>query len=95
MMDMAYTLFRLLIFAAVVCSLFRLWKGPTVADRLNAADVLALCCIGLVLGHGWARRDPIWLDVGLVAGLVLFVGTLATALFLSPGHLTGKGSEDE
>ena len=93
MIDVAYTLYLLLVTASIVCALVRVLKGPSVADRLNATDVIALCFIGLAIGHGWYRRDPVWLDVAMVAGLVLFVGTCAVSIFLDPKHLAG--SEDE
>lgn len=84
----AFHLFVLLVAGAIGCSLWRLWKGPTIADRINAADVVALCVVGLAMGHGWWRGDALWLDVAMVAGLVLFVGTTAVSLFIAPEHLS-------
>lgn len=86
----AYNLFLLLVGAAIACSLYRLWLGPTVADRINAADVVALCCIGIALGHGWKNGEPLWLDVAMVAALVLFVGTTALSIFLSSESLSDR-----
>jgi multisubunit Na+/H+ antiporter MnhF subunit len=86
----AHALFTVLVGAALACALWRVWRGPTVADRINAADVVALCCVGLAVGHGWRRGDGVWLDVAMVAGLVLFVGTVAVALRLDPRHLAGE-----
>jgi multisubunit Na+/H+ antiporter MnhF subunit len=91
MIAFAYTTFCVLAGAGMLCSLWRLWRGPTVGDRINAADVTALCAVGLALGHGWWREDPLWLDVALVAGLVLFVGTTAVALLLNSEELSGSG----
>jgi multicomponent Na+:H+ antiporter subunit F len=88
MSEVAFTIFTLLIATSIGCAIARIWSGPTVADRLNAADVIALCCIGLAVAHGWHRHDAIWLDVAMVAGLVLFVGTSAVSLFLDPEHLS-------
>lgn len=86
----AYHVFLVFVGAAIACSLYRLWRGPTVADRINAADVIALCCIGLALGHGWKNREELWLDVAMVAALVLFVGTTALSIFLSSESLTDQ-----
>lgn len=93
MIDTAYTLFLLLVGAAMACALWRVWLGPTVGDRVNAADVVAICAVGLILGHGWKTDNALWLDVAMVAGLVLFVGTTAVALFLSSEHLTDDDSD--
>lgn len=91
MIDFAYVTFTILLTAGMACALVRIWKGPTVADQLNAADVLGICLVALAVGHGWKRGDAIWLDVAMVAGLVLFVGTTAVSLFLDRDELTGKG----
>jgi multisubunit Na+/H+ antiporter MnhF subunit len=88
MIEIAHLLFTICLFIAIACAGLRLWRGPTLADRLNAADVIALCAIGLALGHGWLSRDTLWLDVAMVAGLVLYVGTTGVSLFLSPAHLS-------
>ncbi len=90
MIDIAFYLFSTCLFAAIGCALVRLWRGPTVADRLNAADVIALCSVGLAVGHGWYRQEALWLDVAMTAGLVLFVGTTAVSVFLDPEHLTSR-----
>lgn len=83
MTEIAYYLFITLVGAAIACSLWRLWHGPTIADRINSADVIALCCVGLAIGHGWKNGEALWLDVALVAALVLFVGTTALSVFIS------------
>ncbi|MEM9478686.1 MAG: monovalent cation/H+ antiporter complex subunit F [Verrucomicrobiota bacterium] len=87
MIEIAYHIFTALIAASVLCCLWRLWKGPSLADRINAADVIALACIGLAVGYGWKNGDALWLDFAMVAGLVLFVGTTALSLYLDPNDL--------
>ena len=88
--DLAYYIFLTLVGAAIFCSLYRLWHGPTVADRINAADVIALCCLGIALGHGWKNGEDLWLDVAMVAALVLFVGTSALSVFISSESLSDR-----
>jgi multisubunit Na+/H+ antiporter MnhF subunit len=90
MIEIAHLVFTLCLFVAIGCAGARLWHGPTLADRINAADVVALCAIGLALGHGWLIREILWLDVAMVAGLVLYVGTTGVSLFLSNAHLSRK-----
>jgi multicomponent K+:H+ antiporter subunit F len=87
-LETAYIIYVILVGAAILCSLWRLWQGPSIADRINAADVIALCFVGLAIGHGWKRGDSLWLDVAMVGGLVLFVGTTAVALFITPADLS-------
>lgn len=92
MIATAYFIFIVLVGAAVFCSLVRLWRGPTIADRINAADVIALSFVAMAIGHGWLRGDHLWLDVAMVAGMVLFVGTTAVSLFICPEHLSDEES---
>lgn len=88
MIEIAYTIYVILLTASLACCFWRLWRGPTLADRINAADVMALGCVGLAVGHGWKNGDTIWLDIAMVAGLVLFVGTTALSLYIDPEDLT-------
>ena len=92
MIEIAYFIFTVCLYTSIVCSLVRIWKGPTVADRINAADVVALCGIGLALGHGWMRGDALWLDVAMVAGLVLLFPNQAQDKFQPPTR-TAFGSD--
>ncbi len=89
--EIAYTVFVTLLGAALSGAMWRLWRGPTLADRITAADVVAVCCVGMAVGHGWKRGDGLWLDVAMVAGLVLFVGTVAVSLFIDPRHMGEDG----
>ena len=88
MIEITYHIFLLFITLSLGCCLWRLVRGPTLADRINAADIIALGCVALAVAHGWVRGDAIWLDVAVVAGLVLFVGTTAVSLYLNPNQVT-------
>lgn len=90
MIEAAFHIFVVLVACAMAGAFFRLLRGPTVADRINAADVIAICGIGLALGNGWRHGEGLWLDVAVVAALVLFVGTTSVALFLDPEALGGN-----
>jgi len=96
MIDIAYTIFLLLVGAAILAALIRLVRGPSIGDRINAADVLAISAVGIALAHGWRNHEPLWLDVAMIAGLVLFVGTTAVTVFLDPETLRARagGSTD-
>ena len=60
-------------------SAIRLFLGPTVPDRVAAADTLAvITTVGLVGLAAWFD-NPVYLDVALVYGALAFVGTVAIA----------------
>ncbi len=74
----------LLAIAGGLC-VMRLALGPGFADRVVAADALAMVLLNLVLvlGVAWQTRDA--LDVAVVLAALAFVGTVAAARFLSEG----------
>lgn len=74
--------------AAIVCVvadfalLFRIFRGPTAADRMCAADSLDLVtAIALVFYSLYTGRS-IYLDIAAVVALLGFVGTVFVARYL-------------
>ncbi len=77
-----------LLIAAIICVvlnlflLFRIFRGPTAADRMCAADALDLVsALALVLYSLYTGR-AIYLDIALVVALLGFVGTVFVARYL-------------
>ena len=67
---------------AAFCFLFRLFRGPTVPDRMIALDALLITIMSGIL-VGTAHTDsPIGLDTLLVVALLSFVATGAIARFV-------------
>lgn len=95
MIDASFGIYLLFVGAGMALAFARLLIGPSIADRINAADILAICCVGLALGHGWWRGDGLWVDVAMVAGLVLFVGTTAVSVFIDPDALAADDVKAE
>ena len=69
----------LLRFVAIVLSMTRLFIGPTSADRLVAADTLAVVSTAVIACLSAVFDNPLYLDVALVYGALAFVGTVALA----------------
>ena len=74
--------------AAIICVvlnlflLYRIFRGPTAADRMCAADALDLVsALALVLYSLYTGR-AIYLDIALVVALLGFVGTVFVARYL-------------
>ena len=77
-----------LLIAAIVCVvlnlflLYRIFRGPTAANRMCAADALDLVsALALVLYSLYTGR-AIYLDIALVVALLGFVGTVFVARYL-------------
>ena len=79
-------------FAALV----RVIRGPTAADRIVAADLLATLGVGLIGVHAVVFDRPVHLATALVLGLIAFMGTVAFARYIErrakSGHLGPVGS---
>jgi len=66
-------------------TLYRLFKGPTVADRIVALDAMTIISISLIVLIAHFAQRIIYLDVAIVYGLVSFIGVVAFARYLERG----------
>ena len=62
--------------------LYRMVKGPHLADRAIAGDALSLQVVGLVVLQAVAQRRSVSLDVALMVAIVGFAATVAFAQYL-------------
>lgn len=74
---------------AIVLSLFRLARGPTVLDRILAFDLIATSAVGMVVLLSILWRTPVYLELILIFSLLGFVSTVAFVFHL---HRT-RGSQ--
>ena len=67
---------------AMVLSLYRVFRGPTVFDRLTGLGLIGTKTIVLLLVLGvMTGREEVFVDITLSYGLISFVGTLALAKY--------------
>lgn len=64
---------------AAFLALARLVRGPTLADRVVALDLMAILIVGMIGVYDVASDQPVLLDVATVLALVGFLGTVAFA----------------
>lgn len=62
--------------------LFRLWRGPTIADRVVALDLSAYLVVSLSAIRALADADVHLIRPALVLALLGFLGTVAFARYL-------------
>ena len=82
------------VLAALVLTVARALKGPTVFDRLLAANSVGTAAILLLALFGFMTGRPEFLDIGLLYALLNVIGTLAVLKFFRYGSL-GHGGEEE
>lgn len=68
--------------AAMLLSMVRLMRGPSLADRVVALDLIAALAVGLIAVYSILTNQPMLLRAGIVVALVVFVGTVAFAMYL-------------
>ena len=83
----------LALLVTVALALVRAALGPTVFDRLQAANTVGTCAMLLLAVLGFLAGRPEFLDLALVYGLLNAIGVFAVLKFLRQGDL-GKASED-
>ncbi len=66
--------------------LFRVVRGPGLPTRVVALDLMATMAVGLIATYAVAVRQPIFLDVAVILGLISFLGTVAFAYFIERGE---------
>lgn len=82
------------ILAAIGLALVRALRGPTVFDRVLAANSIGTLAILLLAVVGFLFGRPEFLDIGITYGLLNLIGTLAVLKFWRFGDL-GRATEEE
>ena len=82
------------VIAALVLVVIRVIKGPTVFDRVLAANSVGTLAILLLAVLGFLNGRPEWLDLGITYGVLNLIGTLAILKFFRHGDLAHDAEED-
>ena len=72
----------LLLGLALVCGLVRAVRGPSLPDRVAALDFVGMVTAGMIVLHGLASDEPLYLRPAIVLALIAFLGTVAFAHYL-------------
>ncbi len=75
----------------VALALVRAALGPTVFDRLQAANTTGTCAMLLLALFGFLGGRPEFLDLALVYGLLNVIGVIAVLKFFRQGNLGDPG----
>jgi multicomponent Na+:H+ antiporter subunit F len=80
-MSVLLTVLTAAISAAMALALWRLVRGPRLADRVVALDLLASLTVGWLVVRAAATGHGLYVDVALGIGLISVVGTVAFGAF--------------
>jgi len=72
---------------ALALNAWRLWRGPTTADRIVALDTMYINAVALLVLLGIVRGSTLYFESALLMALLGFVGTVALAKYVLRGDI--------
>ena len=81
------------ILMTIALAIVRAILGPTVFDRVQAANTIGTMAVLLLAVIGFLNGRPEFLDLAIVYGLLNLVGTIAVLKFFRYGDLGDPGEE--
>ena len=91
---MMFGLAALAVLAGLSLAVYRALVGPTVFDRVLAANFVGTGAILLLALVGFMTERPEFLDIGILYALLNTIGTLAVLKFWRYGDLSHTGEEE-
>jgi multisubunit Na+/H+ antiporter MnhF subunit len=88
--DVATVLGLLLLVVAMILAGMRIVRGPHMADRVVALDMLSLLGVAAAAVAAVAADSTAFVDVALGVALVGFLATVAFAAFIERGAVRGE-----
>ena len=85
MANIIFNIAGLLILLSFLLTLYRLIKGPTIADRAVAIDTMTIAGISLIVFLAAMFKRIIYVDVAIVYAIISFVGIVVIARYLERG----------
>ena len=95
MMTITLTICQVILLAAMICVLIRLFKGPRVLDRFMSIDAIAICIIGILITLSIFWQSELFIDFILVFSLLNFIGFIAFAFYVNRTYSKDDFSQEE
>ena len=74
---------------SVILVFFRFWKGPSIADRIIALDLLITIGIAIIAIYSMITDQPTFLDIAMILALIAFLGTIALSYYIEKREKNG------
>ncbi|HAQ07056.1 MAG TPA: Na(+)/H(+) antiporter subunit F1 [Bacillus bacterium] len=85
MFDLIIFVSLTVISVAMIGMIYRVIKGPTVADRVVALDAVGISLVSLIALISIILETNAFLDIILLIGILAFIGTVAFSKYLEKG----------
>ncbi|QNK55775.1 Na(+)/H(+) antiporter subunit F1 [Paenibacillus sp. PAMC21692] len=83
----------ILLSLAILGALYRLLKGPSIADRIAALDTIGILLLSMIAVLGITTGTRAYFDIILVIGILTFIGTTAMARYIERGVVLESGDD--
>ncbi|OAP40740.1 hypothetical protein AU381_02240 [Sinorhizobium glycinis] len=90
----ATSLALLLLSLALLMTMLRIIRGPTLPDRVLGLDMLVAIAIGFIAVIAIKTGFNLYIDIGIALGLVGFLATVAFARFILTRGLAPEQAEE-
>ncbi len=80
--DYLYYILLPILALSIVLLFVRFLKGPSIADRVIALDLLITTGIGIIAIYSITTNQPTFLDIAMILALIAFLGTVAFSYYL-------------
>lgn len=94
MMTVMFIVAAVAVLITLALAVVRALAGPTVFDRLVAANAVGNGAILLVAVFGFLTGRPEFLDMGILYAMLNIVGTIAVLKYFRFGDLSHPGGEE-
>ncbi len=74
-----------ILIASFILILIRLFRGPSLPDRIVALDLLAFVSLAIALLMMIITGKEVYLDIVIVMSLVVFIATVTISKYLTKG----------
>lgn len=89
-----YTAAAAAILVTMGLALIRAIKGPSIYDRILAANMFGTKTVLMIAVLGFLMGRPDFMDIALVYALINFVGTIAVLKVFKYGDLSRAGDDE-
>lgn len=87
MLETSITIALAIISLAMVLGLWRLWRGPSLPDRVMALDKLYINAAALLILLGISFDSDLYFEVALLIAIIGFISTAAVCKYLMRGDI--------
>lgn len=94
MLQISLFIALILLSLAVAGCMYRVLRGPSMADRITALDTVGVNIIAIIIVLSMMLDTQAYLEVMLLVGILAFLGTVAFAKYIERGVVIEHEGED-